>query len=144
MCVHWPQHLKLDFHALSKFLLCMSFPCPHLLLRLLFLNYTGTKAWAQHFYELQSCEYLFLWIQCVRAVVLGTGYITVRVRLIIASKDNLKSCLPFQGTGHVFVFPPSDTQPTCGLDCKANTVWESSLCRFLFSSSPSCFALPFQ
>lgn len=29
-CAHWPQPPKLDFHALSKILLCMSFPCPHL------------------------------------------------------------------------------------------------------------------
>lgn len=59
------------------------------------LNDTGTRAWAQHFYELQSCEYLFLWTQCVHAVALGTGYVSVSGSLIIAPKDNLRSCLPF-------------------------------------------------
>lgn len=31
----------------------------------------------------------------MHAVALGTGYISVRVRLIITSLDNLRSCLPF-------------------------------------------------
>lgn len=59
-----------------------------------FSNDTGTRAWAQHFYYLQSCEYLFSWIQRSHAVTLATGYVSVSAGLIIASKDNFRSCLP--------------------------------------------------
>lgn len=115
-----PQYPKLDNQPLPELLLCKSFAVLLLLLNSLLKRYWYHSI-GPALLSLQSCEHLFLCIQCLHTVALGTGCFSVSVGLKNTSKGNFRSCLPFpRGQTMSLIFLPLDAQH--GLHCTANAV----------------------